>query len=628
MERAPFYNTKITGGFWRAKIDLVRKNTLRAVYDRFKETGRFDAFRCDWKEGMPNRPHYFWDSDVAKWIEGAAYLLRENRDERIEAIIDGVVDNVAANQWDDGYFNIYYTLFARDRRFTLRDEHELYCAGHLIEAAVAYAGATGKDKFLKCMIRYAEYIEKRFKNDADTGFKTPGHEEIELALVKLYEYTGDARWLDLSRHFIDLRGTSDEARPDWMRPEYNQSHLPVREQRTAEGHSVRACYLYSGMADVARLTDDAALKDACRAIFDDITGKKMYITGGVGSSSGGEAFTVPYDLPNLLAYTETCAAIALAMFAGRMQLIDVDSKYADTVERVMYNGFLSSLSLDGKSFFYENPLEIMPYMHKRDVSINGQSLHLPPMRRSEVFACSCCPPNIVRFIPSIADYFYTCDGSGKMPTIYVHQFAESTAKLNTGADVYTVKQKTKFPENGKIEIQIKGGDATVAVRVPYWSDGLKVIDLESAMFVKKENGYAYFRVNGQGTIRIDLGMRIALYEARPESRFDCGKVAVTRGPVVYCLEGCDNAEPLRDIRIKAKSLKYKPDGPIPGVPSITADATRRFSDSFGGGLYKEGGTAHCVDFEAVFIPYYAMANRREAEMQVFTAAEAAGKRMG
>ncbi len=617
MKRVGFSDVKITGGFWRARMDLVKKNTLPAVRDRFAETGRFDAFRCDWKEGMPNRPHYFWDSDVAKWIEGAAYILQEGRDEKLEAFIDGIVDNIAENQWEDGYFNIYYTLFARDRRFTARDEHELYCAGHLIEAAVAYAEATKKKKFLECMLKYAAYIEKRFVTDCDTGFQTPGHEEIELALVKLYSYTGDRRWLDLSRHFIDKRGTSEEQMPCWMRASYNQSHLPVREQRTAEGHSVRACYLYSGMADVARLTEDEELKEACRSIFKDITEKKMYVTGGIGSSSGGEAFTVPYDLPNLFAYTETCAAIGLAMFSGRMQLIDNDSVYADTVERIIYNGFLSSLSLDGKAFFYENPLEVMPYMYTRDVSINGQSLRLPPSRRSAVFECSCCPPNIVRFVPSIGDYFYTCNDSSGTPMIFVHQFGDNTAKIDTSAGTIRIKQKTKYPENGKVEISVKGGKATVAVRVPSWSDGLKIIDLSGARFEKKQNGYAYFAVTDGAVLKINLGMRIRLIEAKPESRFDCGKVAVTRGPVVYCLEGCDNGEPVSDIRIKAKSLRYKDEGPIPGVPAITCDASRRYSASFGDKLYAEAGTAATSDFEAVFIPYYAFANRKECEMTVW-----------
>ncbi|MCR5694745.1 MAG: glycoside hydrolase family 127 protein [Clostridia bacterium] len=628
MEKVRFNDVKITGGFWRKRIDLVRNTTLKAVYDRFSDTGRFAAFRCDWKEGMPNKPHYFWDSDVAKWIEGAAYLLQEKRDPELEAIVDGIVDNIEKNQWEDGYFNIYYMLFAKDRRFTRRDEHELYCAGHLMEAAVAYAEATGKKKFLDCMVKYAAYIEKRFKTDCDTGFVTPGHEEIELALAKLYGFTGDERWLELSRFFIDKRGTSDEQRPDWMKPEYNQSHLPVREQRTAEGHSVRACYLYSGMADIARLTEDGELKEACKAIFDDITRKKMYVTGGIGSSSGGEAFTVPYDLPNIISYTETCAAIALGMFAGRMQLIEADSKYADTLERIIYNGFLSSLSLDGRSFFYENPLEILPCMHTRDVSIKNPAIHLPPMRRSEVFGCSCCPPNIVRFIPSISDYFYTVDNSGNLPLIYMHQFAESTAKIPAGKGSVTIKQKTKFPENGKLAVTVKGGKAMLAVRIPSWSDGFKVTDLSGAIFVRKEKGYAFFNVSDGAEIKLDLGMRIRLVEADPYARFDCGRVAVTRGPVVYCLEGCDNGEPLRDIKIKAKSLRYKDDGPVRDVPSIVCEATRRYADSFKNELYKEAGTAATLDFEAVFIPYYAMANRKETEMQVWTLAEASGKRLG
>jgi len=462
-----FAKTEITGGFWKKKQELVRRTTVKAVYDRFKDTGRFDAFKFDWKEGMPNKPHIFWDSDVAKWIEGVAYLTETKREPKLEGIVDGVVDLIEKNQDENGYFNIFFTVIAPERRFQTRNDHELYCAGHLMEAAVAYFKATGKRKFLDCMCRYADYIEKRFKIDRDTGFTTPGHEEIELALVRLYECTGEKRYYELAEFFINERGVKQELFTDWAQSSYCQAHLPVREQTTAEGHAVRAVYLYCAMADIALRNNDAELRRACETIFDDIITKKMYITGGIGSSACGEAFTVPYDLSNLMAYTESCAALGLALFANRMLNIEADSKYSDTVERAIYNGFMSSVSLDGKSFFYENPLEIIPYLHTRDKSNVNRSMHWPKMQRSEVFSCSCCPPNIVRFIPSIANLMYGDDGE----TLYVHQFMQSRTEIERHGKSLIIEQKTAYPENGRVKITVSGGSTRIAVRIPGWYDG-------------------------------------------------------------------------------------------------------------------------------------------------------------
>ncbi|MBR5007061.1 MAG: glycoside hydrolase family 127 protein [Clostridia bacterium] len=609
IEKVSFENVEITGGFWKTRQNLVRKTTVQAVYDRFSDTGRFDAFRFDWKEGMPNRPHIFWDSDVAKWIEGVAYLCQKKREPRFERIVDRVADLIEKNQMEDGYFNIYYILFAKDSRFTVRDNHELYCAGHLMEAAVAYYRATGKRKLLYAMTRYADYIEKRFKTDRDTGFTTPGHEEIELALVKLYKETGEKRYLELSKFFVDERGKRAENKPDWMNASYNQSHVPVREQLTAEGHSVRACYLYCAMADLAYLTDDEELKNACKAIFDDITLKKMYITGGIGSSSHGEAFTVPYDLPNIVAYTETCAAIGLALFARRMSLIEADSKYADTVERIIYNGFLSSVSLDGKSFFYQNPTEIVKYFDNRDTSVAGRAINTPPMQRSEVFGCSCCPPNIVRFIPSLGDFMYTTGTSedGRQ-VVFVHQFMDSRAEIDCGGRKLRVVQKTRYPENGKVKITVEGADVTLAVRVPWWSDAK----------YETEKGYAYFDVADGGSVELDFGMKIKVVEARREVVFDAGRCAVMRGPVVYCLEGCDNPAPLRGIVLKGgRNFRYSANGPIKGVPCIKAAALVKPEEPGNAPLYSER-TGKYEETTATLIPYYAFANRGPSDMQIFT----------
>ena len=597
-----FSKTRITGGFWKQKQALVRRVTTKAVYDRFCDTGRIDAFRFDWKEGMPNQPHFFWDSDVAKWMEGAAYQLAIAPDARLESKIDRLVDLIEKNQQEDGYFNIFFTVIDPAHKFAVRDWHELYCAGHLMEAAVAYYQATGKRKFLDCMCRYADYIEKRFVTDADVPFKSPGHEEIELALVRLYECTGEERYLALAKHFVDARGYDDGKIPDWMDPSYGQHHLPVREQKTAEGHAVRAMYLYCGMADVALHTGDKELQAACEAIFDNVADKRMYISGGIGSSGAGEAFTVDYDLPNLISYTESCAALALALFANRMLRFGADSKYSDVVERVIYNGFLSSLSLDGKSFFYQNPLEILPHMHTRDVSVHHRSVGLPPMQRSEVFVCSCCPPNIVRFIPSIANMLYSDDGE----VIYVHQFMQSLTTIERDGKMLVLEQTTKYPENGKVKIKLTGGDARVAVRIPGWFEGY---------VGKTEKGYAYFDLKDGEELSFDFAMKPVFIEARPEVVFDAGRYAVMRGPVLYCMEGVDNGALLRDIQLDSHARFRYGKHPTLGVPQLTVRAWRTVREP-DAPLYRRK-TQNKEKVDAVLIPYYAFANRGVSEMQVW-----------
>ncbi len=597
MKRVDFSSVKITGGFWAQKQSLVRDVTVNAVYDRFVETGRFDAFKCN--KDTELKPHIFWDSDVAKWIEGVAYLTREKREPELERIVDDVVCEIEKNRDECGYFNSYYLTMEPQNRFTNRDCHELYCLGHLIEAAIAYYEATGKDKLLRLMCDYADYVERIFKIEGSAKFETPGHSEIELALVRLYECTGEKRYLELAHHFVEKKGTEKERLTEWTKLTYCQSHKPVREQETAEGHAVRAVYLYCAMADLALKYNDNSLTVACKRIFENISKKRMYVTGGIGSSHEGEAFTVDYDLPNLTAYAESCAALGLSLFAHRMLLLESNAKFAHVVERAIYNGFMSSLSLDGRGFFYTNPLEILPHMLTRNTSVSSHHDWLPEPNRQEVFSCSCCPPNIVRFIPSIANFLYTHDDK----TIYVHQFMESTARFNVGGKEIELEQKTNYPYDGRVEITVKGKGVRVAVRVPEWCD----------CYEPQSNGYIYYYVDGESTVSFDFQMKPRLVYANTEVLDNVGKCALSYGPLVYCMEGCDNEAHLRSITIDTEGeITAGFNGEL-NVPTLIADAYIRKSD---GNLYSfNKGTLKKA--KATFIPYFAFANRGVQEMQVW-----------
>lgn len=606
MKSVSFRNIQLTDGFWKDRQRLNHDVTIHAVRDRFTDTGRFEAFRFNWEEGKPNKPHFFWDSDVAKWLEAVAYIIEKEPDPLLESQVDGVVDLIEKYQGEDGYFNIYFTVCEPDKRFSNRDWHELYCAGHLTEAAVAYYNATGKDKFLKCMCRYIDYIEKVFKIENSAAFKTPGHEEIELALVKLYHCTGEKRYLELSKYFIDMRGCQKEIPEDfWARDNYYQSHKPCREQFTAEGHSVRAGYLYSGMADIAREYNDEELKKACKELFNDIYEKKMYVTAGVGQSRHGEAFTVPYDLQNDQAYTETCASIALVYFASRMQQLELDSRYGDVIERAIYNGILSGVSTDGKSFFYENPLEILLSEHGRNVSVRNSDDRHPITQRLEVFGCSCCPPNITRFISSIGDYIYGVDDGA----VYVHQFISSDAE----SDGVKLSMKSGFPYDGKVIIKAENlNGRKLAVRIPAYSKDNFNISADYEM----KNGYAFISAADGKEISIDFDITPKKVYANPLVDRDAGKCAILAGPIVYCAEGVDNGSHLRMYRIPEKlEYKFEKNTEIGTVDLILNAEKAEAMDA----LY--GFERKYQPAELRMIPYFAFANRGETDMTVWLIAK-------
>lgn len=604
----------VTGGFWGNRRAIARENGLMAVYERFSDTGRFGALDFTWKEGMPDKPHIFWDSDIAKWIEAAAYLLVERRDAKIEKLVDEAVDKIEAHQRPDGYFNIYFDTCEPEKRFMRYTEHELYDLGHLIEAAIAYKEATGKDKLLNLMIKYASLVDRVFRVEHTAGFDTPGHPEIELALFKLYRATGDEKWLTLMRYFIDTRGTSKRDRTYDVfggKMSYAQAHKPVREQTTAEGHSVRACYLYAGMADLAWQDGDQALSRACERLFTNITQRRMYITGGIGSSHVGEAFTIDYDLMNRTAYAETCAALSLALFARRMSRIQPRGVYADVAELALYNGMLAGISLDGTRFFYENPLEVHPdIVHFNDYYGKTKD-HMPITRRVKVFDCSCCPPNVLRVIGSIGDFACTQGAD----TLYIHHYMSCDAQTRFGH----VALQTAYPYDGHVEVTPAPGTYVIALRIPGWAKKWTLMVNGAPATCESRDGYASIvRTWTAGDVLcLDIPLDVRFVAAHPALHEDCGRVSVMRGPLVYCLEEQDNGKYLKDIKLaRGEEAAIKEDAAL-GVPVIDLPATRRdWPDS--APLYMEDNGARRVPVTARFIPYFAWANRDEGEMLVWT----------
>lgn len=590
MKNLTFDKTVINNGFWKFYSDLDRSSVVYNVYNRFKETGRFDALKCSWREGMPNKPHIYWDSDIFKWIEGVAYLIEHSPEPQLEKLVDEMIDDIEENQREDGYFNSYYLTIEPDNIFTERHNHELYCLGHAIEAAIAYHKATKKDKFLNCALKNIDMVYRTFITEKTASFITPGHEEIELALLKLYEYLGDKKHLELARHFINMRGSNDLEPKE---TEY-QSDVPLREAKDAVGHSVRACYLYTAMAMLAKIDNDIELKQACERLFDDIVNYKMSVTGGVGADHNREIFSYKYDLPNSDTYNETCAAIALTMFANEMQEMNVNSLYGDIIERVIYNGFISGLSLKGDKFFYTNPLEI-------DRKKYARSTYQPICERVKVFDCSCCPPNVVRMLASIQKYAYTVDENN----VYCNQFMDTVTTFTVDGKEAKLVQKTEYPLNGKITFTYSGEPVNLFVRIPAWC-----VEFNE----QTENGYKKYTLNDGDTVSLELPMNIHFIEANPYAQDNSGRYAVQRGPVVYCMEEIDNGENLRDITLLEKSeVLVKSEDDIP-APVIYMEAERRFPTNQ---LYRLKNSER-QRFTARLIPYFSFANRQASDMLVWT----------
>ena len=641
----PWTQVTIDDGFWAPWQETNRRVTLPIEYQRCRETGRLDAIRQDWVEGMPNRPHHFWDSDVAKWIEAAGYSLATHPDATLEARTDAVIDGFEAAQQPDGYLNTFYTVIEPENRWTnLMIMHELYCAGHLMEAAVAYYLGTGKRKLLDVMCRYADYIGTVFGTGEGQMRGYPGHEEIELGLVKLYEVTGEERYLDLAKYFVDERGrqpfyfdieaekrgeSKEYGSPEirhWVRnthawPEphaYFQAHRPLRDQDTAEGHAVRAMYIYCGMADVAAYTADDALTQACRRLWENVTRKRMYVTGGIGSSSEGERFTVDYDLPNDTAYAETCAAIGLVFWAQRMLQMTRDAQYADILERALYNGALSGIQQTGDLFFYANPLEVVPerYAYRPEL-FRGDVIK--PIRQPW-FNCSCCPTNITRLIASLGNYVYSTDDSA----LYVHLYVGGGAEATVAGGEVRWDVATQYPWDGKVALTIKSAPSapfTLALRIPDWCSGATLtVNGEAVPTDLLAKGYLEVtRTWSSGDVVVlVLPMPVSCVQAHPEVRNDRGKVALQRGPLVYCLEEIDNGANLNDIALlpdAAITAAFDPEL-LGGAVVLSAEGRRTDAAGWEDALYRPvGETSHAVTIKAV--PYCLWCNRTPGEMLVW-----------
>lgn len=669
---------RVKDDFWEREMELVRKEVLpyqwEALNDRvpdaapsfcirnFKVAGRITRERKELGDSYKERTFdlntfetlpedmshleerfygfVFQDSDFFKWIEAVAYSLTQHPDSELEKTADEAIDIVCAAQQENGYLDTYYIINDMSKVFTnLKDNHELYCFGHLTEGACAYYQATGKDKLLYAARRYADYIAACFGDEDGKKKGYPGHEIAEMALIRLYEVTGEKKYLALSEFFLNHRGTRpyyfDLEKQDSRKEEkgecyqYHQAHIPVRQQKEAVGHAVRAVYLYSGMADIARLTEDKAMLEACETLWDNIIRKKMYITGGIGGTHIGEAFSFDYDLPDDTAYAETCASIGLVFFARRMLEIKADRKYADVMETALYNGILSGMALDGKSFFYVNPLKAVPEACYKD----QRKFHVKPVRQ-KWFGCACCPPNIARLISSAAAYAYTENEN----TLFLHLYMGGIVKKKTGNAELVFEVKSGLPWDGNVQIStwtVRGTACTVALRLPGWCSSYTV-NGENGTFAEGEsnlkqqgfteafvkNGYLYLTrkwENGD-TLEIQFEMPVRIMQASRRVSETEGRVAITRGPIVYCLEEADNGKELHNLYIDVEARKeWQVSGEVGSkMVLITAEGKRYRDADYNKELYREFEKPLYEPVKLKWIPYYAWANRGEGEMQVWT----------
>ena len=616
IDPVPFTSVKVTDSFWGQRLQASREVTIPLAFSKCEETGRYESFI---KAAHPSDTYKvegfsFDDTDVYKTIEGASYSLQTYPDKKLQKYIDSILVIVAGAQEPDGYLYTARTMnpkhphnWAGKERWVAVENlsHEFYNLGHMVEGAVAHYQATGKRNFLDIAIKYADCVCREIGNGPEQKKYVPGHQIAEMALVKLYMVTGDKKYLDQAKFFLDTRGYTSR------KDAYSQAHKPVVEQDEAVGHAVRAVYMYSGMADVAAITGDSSYIKAIDKIWDNIVSKKIYITGGIGARHAGEAFGNNYELPNLSAYCETCAAIGNVYMNYRLFLLHGDAKYFDVLERTLYNGLISGVSLDGGSFFYPNPL-----------SSSGK------YSRKPWFGCACCASNVSRFIPSLPGYVYAV----KDDQVYVNLFLSNKAELKVDKKKIILEQETDYPWKGDIRLKIAQGNQnfTMKLRIPGWVRGNV---LPGDLYAYADNQKPVYRVsvNGQtvesdvnngylsiarkwkkgDVVEVHFDMLPRIVKANPKVEADRGRVAVERGPIVYCAEWPDNRFNIHSVLLNQHpqfKVTEKPEL-LYGINQLTTDAQAL--------SYDMAGKLVAKDVELTLIPYYAWAHRGEGDMEVW-----------
>lgn len=611
----------MTEGFWSEVQKTVREASLPHMYDWLKKSGRLDAFTRD-QDADQFQPHIFWDSDVYKWLEAAAYAWAQTPDACLKQQIDDVVDRISRAQQPDGYLNSYFTAVHPERRFTdIEGAHELYCAGHLFEAAVAHYQATGSEDLLTVAKKYADYLTRTFGPQEGKIHGYPGHEEVELALIKLYHATGQEKYLGLAEYFVNQRGvgpnffdqeTSRRTYPGSMEPlrghidihEYNQSYCPVREQQQVVGHAVRAMYLYCAIVDLYVETGDKSLLQTSKRLWHNMVSKRMYITGGIGSSKLNEGFTEDYDLPLDEAYCETCAAIGSVFWNHRLVQIECADQYADLMERTLYNAVIPAMSWDGCRFFYDNPM------------LSDGTRH-----RSEWFACSCCPPNLARLVLSLGHYIY----SQSLDEVAVYLYVGSRAEITMHQAAVTLEQRTTLPygDSSTLMISLKKPDTFgIRIRMPHWSRGTSFFLNEDPIEPQRVKGYAVITRRWQDgdTIRVKVTKEVTRVYSHPQVVSCRSRVALQYGPVVYCLEEADNGSDLDAIVLDPREeILVDWDADLGGGCEVLRFSAGRLTPSNPAQLYDTRRVHTATPVQAV--PYYLWDNRTAGEMVMWVREE-------